>query len=385
VGGTLDVSDPVLLVHACDFGWGSIGKMRLILDKLGDVAIAVDPGASNRELTEEMLDGRHRLVDASLHAPTLALVVNEPAAAEDISARGVPVVYVDSLPYLWRQPHEVPSSAAVYCVQRYPGASLHPENPLSSRADLTWVDAIVPPLRGRRNASGTVVNVGGLHSHMSGSASDAYVRLVLVPAVELLTQQGHDVSAVCGNISAPVRAAVERFLPGVPVGRQTPYDFEATLRTAAFLVTSPGSTTILQAAALGLPTMLLPPQNLSQVLNVETFASHDTHSVAWPAAVLHRDEVERLRPQGEDVVLGYLYGRIVAAAESATLADRVRQSLTAAVKQLASTQPPGDGLREIGTNGAAQVARVVRQGLLAPIPVSAPAVGGGETVGRDRS
>ncbi|MFK8905676.1 hypothetical protein ACJA3G_01295 [Streptomyces sp. YS-3] len=67
------------------------------------------------------------------------------------------------------------------------------------------------------------------------------------------------------------------------------------------------STTILQAASLCLPTALLPPQNLSQILNAEIFGVPGGSVITWPTSVIDRALVDELRPGGEDTVLGYVY------------------------------------------------------------------------------
>jgi hypothetical protein len=57
---------------------------------------------------------------------------------------------------------------------------------------------------------------------------------------------------------------------------------------ADLLITSPGSTTILHAMAINLPTLLLPPQNLSQILNARLCSKPGADTMQWPASVHRR-------------------------------------------------------------------------------------------------
>jgi UDP-N-acetylglucosamine:LPS N-acetylglucosamine transferase len=85
------------------------------------------------------------------------------------------------------------------------------------------------------------------------------VKLVLIPLVEFLRASGCTVLAICGSLSTDVCRQLRTILPECnTIGPQVPHAFERTLTEADLLFAAPGSTTILQAAALSLPTILLP-------------------------------------------------------------------------------------------------------------------------------
>jgi len=359
---------PAVLASVCDFGWGSLGKLRLILEQLGNTPVALDEEAASTPLVRSMLTDRFRFARCARGDAVVALVINDPVAANKITACGTPVIYVDSLPYLWTTPEEVPEDAAVYCAQRYPGGAAPAEGPLSGRA-IYWVDPIVPQGRRRRGGRGAVLNVGGLHSHLSGEAPDAYVRLVMLPLAAALRRGGHCVWAVCGNLPPWACEAIAEILPGCErIGRQSPSAFEETISAADLLFTSPGSTTLLQAAAANLPTVLLPPQNLSQMLNAEIYSSARTVRIGWPQSVIDSARLADLRPLGEDAGLEYVYAALVAAGRSPAARDAVAASISAAVSVPSSGSYLADELSDLGYSGASQVARVIRQAVLAPLP-----------------
>ena len=273
----------------------------------------------------------HRLEDCDV-----ALVINDPVAANQIAVRGLPVVYVDSLPYLWTTDAEIPEpkNVAHYCAQKYPMDRLPVGSSLRNWPDIHWIDPIVPISKGRRGGRGIVINVGGLHSHLVEASVDAYLNLVLFPLVEFVKTDRRIISAVCGNLGADTCASIAALLPECPtIGPQTPYDFEQILRNADLLITSPGSTTILQAISIKLPTLLLPPQNLSQIFNSELYADRSAGVMHWPTSVLNRVAIEQLRPQGEDAVLTYIYQAITDAVSSTRSATEVSSIIENGVRQ----------------------------------------------------
>jgi hydroxymethylcytosylglucuronate/cytosylglucuronate synthase len=358
-----NTQESALLVAACNFGWGSVGKLRLILDELAGVRVILSGERDWVHVTQRLLFPAHRPEPVSGRPlPHTGLVINDPAAADAMAAAGVAVVYVDSLPYLWATPSEIPMSVARYCAQRHPGAGLPAGSPLAGRGDVIWVNPIVPRPRHRIGGGGVVLNVGGLHSHLSDGADEAYLALVVVPLICALRRDGYRILAVCGNVP---RTLLDGLGMGdqVSVGPRTAYAFEDTLRHADILITSPGSTTLFQAAASGLPTVLLPPQNLSQILNAEIFASVGARVIGWPSSVMERSRVERLRPSGEDAVLEYIYGAIRAAAESAAVRAEVAECLSVAVAAAPLSESTLRWDPRLGVDGAATVARIVRQQL----------------------
>jgi len=365
-GATLpDGRQPTLLVAASDFGWGSLGKLRLILAELPGIALASDSTTALAPTIRSVLGDRHRFVDCALTKADLGLVVNDPMIADGWTDAGLPVVYVDSLPYLRTIPEEIPRSVTVYCAQKSP-ASLVPGSPLAERRDIVWVDPLVPRVDRTRDRGGIVINVGGLHSHLAGDSTGAYLRLTLLPLARLLSGAGHHVTAVCGNLPDWAVAELGGILPaGTRIGSQTPFAFERTLAEAGSLITSPGSTTVLQAAAMGLPVSLLPPQNLSQILNAEYFSSSATPACRWPTSVIDRGEVDRLRPEGEDVVLAYIYGQIVRASREGAGETVMAPRLAAMLDELVKGAGTPEHVTALGFDGAGQVAGVVRRELLA--------------------
>ena len=357
-------------VAVCEFGWGSIGKLRLVLDALPDGTPLIPYRFTG--VAEDLLGldrSRHRISDADVSEARVALVINDPPMADELAALGVPVIYVDSLPYLWTSESEVPrpESTVVYCAQKFPRGRLQPFPVLAQRSDLTWIDPIVPAGRRRTGGEGVVVNIGGVHSHVAQDDLAAYESLVLPPTLDALVRMGMPILAVCGHVSDEMSAALHRILgQDTPVGRQSPKEFESLLRRADLLVSSPGSTTLLQAMVIGLPTVLLPPQNLSQILNARIFSRSDSEPMRWPTDVLCEDSIDAMRHEGEEVVVRHIYASLAAAAQNGEASARVASVIRCSLESIPKSGDLRDSIGDLGSRGADAVARLIRQACFAP-------------------
>ncbi|MGH3941041.1 MAG: nucleoside 2-deoxyribosyltransferase [Pseudonocardiaceae bacterium] len=365
-----------LLVGVGEFGWGSAGKLRLVLDRLPEL----DPIVIGSELGHELLvrhaaayrdtprttDDAVRLLD-DLRADA-ALVVGEPVLAERLVAAGCPVVFLDSLPFLWTENDPVAINVDTYCAQRCVPT---PAWDVLCRAKrLVWVDSVVPsdgvgrpdPMASQAHG-GVVINVGGLHSPFSGTTGDSYLRTLLPPVLRAVRDHGLSVDAVCGNIDADQAGWLRTQTgDGVHIGVLSPSEFEAALRSARLLITSPGSTTLLQANQCATPIIILPPQNLSQVVNAEWFGQDRSRAaVTWPDSVLAAEEFKLVRDQSEEVAVNYLYIAVSRAEGDPAVADELYRRAVRVLAERDSLPTRRPHLDRLGSQGAEQVAHEVRR------------------------
>ena len=359
-----------ILLGICDFGWGSLGKASLILEHIDFADIGLfGSGTVNARAREFFGD---RILAAPIHPnqADLAIVINDPALVHELADAGLRVVYVDSLPFLWTKQDEVPRAGSVYsyCAQRYAQErrKFGGSHPQEDTHDVFWVEPIVPSVRTALGGKGVTINLGGLHSHMAHSADHAYLDLILFPLIDAFKKADRTIGAVCGNFSAHTISTLERMLPDAQtLGPVSPKAFETVLLHTDLLLTSPGSTTILQAANMQLPTRLLPPQNLSQILNTWIYGNPLIESLSWPDSVIDLATIEALRPYGEQMLLQVIYSAI----RNARGAPEVLNHMEVMFDNLAKA-PTIDQLdpsvRQLGTKGAYQIGRLVRRALFTP-------------------
>jgi hydroxymethylcytosylglucuronate/cytosylglucuronate synthase len=363
-----------LMVSAFDFGWGGAGKAHLVLSELPGVRTVGVGSSMAKELlgsesfVEWVGESRDEIKDAIERNNVRAgLVIGHMAVASTMTDLGLPVVFVDSLPYLWTEDVDLPVDVDIYCAQMCYALPSLSWPAIRRIRELRWVEAIVPPGRGAVGGSGVVVSVGGLYSVFSTEAGDRYAQCVLPAVLEGILRAGVAVSAVCGNLSPDVCRVVRRMLPrGTHVGAMPPDQFNEVVRRADVLFTSPGSTTMLQADSLGVPVILLPPQNVSQVLNSEWLGSQgaDVAKISWPPHTFDISMFTALRPRGEEQALAYMY-EVVRGAEAD---PDVRSHFVDAAERLAGQKLERGGrhIKFFGSRGAHQVAQYVRQMMLAP-------------------
>jgi hydroxymethylcytosylglucuronate/cytosylglucuronate synthase len=367
-----DQSNFLLLAATRHIGWGGVGKLRLILERLPYAQVMLYGDKHSVAITKEFLGSHHKFIARGSPRLDAALVINDPSVANSIATRNVPVVYVDSLPYVHKTDTDIPAltKVAYYCAQKYPVELLPLTSPsLQKWHDIKWIDPIVPVPQNRRGGRGIVVNLGGLYTYNVGGvqndlvdkAVDAYLSLVLFPLVSLLQACGQKIFAICGNLNAETCRRLRAMLPQCDaIGPQSPYAFERTLTDADLLITSPGSTTILQAMSINLPTLLLPSQNRSQYFNARLYSKPGADIMRWPTSVLNEEKLEKRRSGGISAVLDYVYKSIIAAATSQEVADEVAMVIRNAVLNAPANGVLNHFLPDLGIAGAEQVAELVK-------------------------
>lgn len=250
------------------------------------------------------------------------------------------------------------TDVAAYCAQRVAYHDLSTFEVLSGVKTLVEVGAIIPHrFEGATRTQTALVNVGGVHSPFSDEAP-AYTRVV-VPAVVAALQSAEYEVRVIGNVDAFTASMLPDDVPAGPV----PHDeVGRLLAESAVLFTSPGLTTMLEAGAAQIPTALLPPQNVSQVLNAdEVTRSQDAHParIDWPEHVVHAATVRELAKRSEEDALRFIYAAIEAIEPNPGFATWLRDEC--ACRLPASASWLRDYSDNVGGEGAAQVAQVVRE------------------------
>ncbi|MCS0634811.1 hydroxymethylcytosylglucuronate/cytosylglucuronate synthase [Streptomyces sp. LP05-1] len=397
---------PLVALAGAEFGWGSGGKLSAVLTALAERApgpvrfIGLGSGLGRPLLAGHPVDDWYDLPRSAGHRAEVireiardrgvaaALVVLDGPLAMSLEEAGVPTVFVDSLPFLWTEGDRaaLPLDVSVYCAQRCPELPHECRGVLASVRQLRWVGAVVgvPAARAPRPAAArpyrtALVSLGGLRAPRLGDWS-AYPRLVVPPVLEALAAHGITEAHLAGNLTSQLAARLTegpdpalRVTSG-PLGHGA---FLDRLADCDVLLTSPGLTTLLEAGALGVPTVCLPPQNLSQILNgrFHSRAVGAAVRVPWPKDVLPEDDALALRERGEDHALETIYRSIAsAAAEPGIRGTRARlRAATGEALRTAAAHRSWDGLTEaVGTDGAAQVAHALLSLLPAQPRPSAP-------------
>ncbi len=360
-----------ILCSSVDFGFGSAGKMLSILEHLGDCRLTVVGSELLSSITSTPAAAAHAGAAVSW-GPELewiekgeirvedydaALVILDPDLATELTERGLPVVYVDSLPHIWGPADPICTEVFAYCAQ----ATTQEQQRFEALDDvrtLDWVEPIISVREpGERDHELAVVNVGGVHSpHLVGGTSP-YVATVVLPTVRALLAAGRMVR-VAGNVGGAVAEQLAEL--GVASGVMARPDFLSLVASAGLLVTSPGMTAMLEAGAARTPTILLPPQNLSQILNADALAGEVvSRRIDWPDQWLSRAAVEEARLLGEEAALEVIYDGIECIAD---LPEAPEWVLVQVAQRLAEADFwLSERVAGVGTGGARRVATHVRR------------------------
>ncbi|MFF7020131.1 hydroxymethylcytosylglucuronate/cytosylglucuronate synthase [Streptomyces klenkii] len=414
-----------------EFGWGSSGKLSAVLSALRERAqpplrraqpplrfVGLASGLGRPLLAEHTVDCWYDLPESAAerraavgrivqsHGVRAAVVVLDGAVASELEAAGVPTVFVDSLPFMWTDGDRgaLPLDATVYCAQKYPGVSLEREHEgvLASVSSLRWVEAVIgtppgscldprpPALRplapghpdrrtpdpsesrtGGRPWRKALISLGGLRAPSLPDWT-AYPRAVVPAVLDALADHGVQEAHLAGNLPDGVLAGLVARSPAglrVTAGPLPHSAFLTELTRCDVLLTSPGLTTLLEADRLKVPTVCLPPQNLSQIFNgrYHSRAVGTDVRVTWPESIFGEEEALGLRAKGEDHALELIYGGIGHAAvradavqavqaDAAPPATDLRAAVLAAVRRAAQGADWGALAAAVGTGGAAQVA-----------------------------
>jgi hydroxymethylcytosylglucuronate/cytosylglucuronate synthase len=294
------------------------------------------------------------------------LVILDPARAMALERAGCPIVYVDSLPYLWTAQDRLPYDVTVYAAQLCHAIPRAAWQQLRRIRQLRWVEGITLPgaREHRRPQPGlAVLSFGGLHSPGRVASPGAYEQLVLAPTLRALAAAGFTIIEVCGNVGALAERVAHLAWPAlVRSAARAHSEFLNLLDRAMLLVCSPGLTTLIEAGQRCLPTVCLPPQNVSQILNGARFAEqvHPGCRVNWPARALDIAAIEQARPLGEEAAVALLYASLAAATGQCTQIWRDLEAAVYAAIGQAQVHGSWDGLvTGTGVRGAQQVASML--------------------------
>lgn len=153
------------------------------------------------------------------------------------------------------------------------------------------------------------INVGGLHSPIGNGES--YIKTVIIPILKIFKSE--KIIITCGT-TAKISILNELKNEGIDsrnikVETLQQKDFISSINNAKLFLTSPGLTTIYETESLHKPTIILPPQNLSQFYNIEYAKKilDEYKTINWDTQKLNLDYLQSILPKGETYVVDKIY------------------------------------------------------------------------------
>jgi hydroxymethylcytosylglucuronate/cytosylglucuronate synthase len=368
-----------VLAAAIPFGLGPAGKLATLVEDAPwiswyacgdefDLSI-FEPGAFRGHLWSRDRDAlrdfaRSRHIDR-------AIVVLDPPLALLLEEIGIAVLYVDSLPFLWTDADLVPTRVTAYCAQLCLDLPKPAWRQLGSVRNLIWTQGIVPRDRPRWQNSKRVgqflVNFGGLSSPHSEGLS--YAEAVLPPLLQAIDRSDCQKLMVT---SSKAGVQVLRSVGQTAKGASTRIQLEfCTLPKKVFLreigrseifLTSPGLTTLLETAGIQTPTILLPPQNLSQYSNerMHRMAFPEHESILWPTKNLDFVSLEPHLQKGEELVVKRIDHSLAQLRGDAEIREKLEIAFRMALARVRKCGVRTKSILDvIGGDGSAQILEVL--------------------------
>ncbi|MFA6268526.1 MAG: hypothetical protein WCW13_05395 [archaeon] len=184
---------------------------------------------------------------------------------------GKPVIYIDSLFWMWDSIPETFAKIDKYFVQNF----FNSKESLGKYPFLKNVEFVGPIIDDSQPIQNTkedfvLVNFGGMESALIQIGKNSnYPFIIGKIIIDELEKSGQE-AFICGNDKVLQKLLHDK-PKNVHIGGKSHKEFLELLRKTKLLITTPGLTTSFEAFHYGAPTVFLPPENYSQFLNLKEF------------------------------------------------------------------------------------------------------------------
>lgn len=314
-----------IIIGTNNFGLGPVGKVSSIVTCLSDeysffaCGNEFDLNIFKDGTFKDTLFSKDKEKIANFikkHKINYAIVVLDVELATILMDLNVKVIFVDSLPFMWTQADIdeglLPLDATVYCAQKCCNLTEASKKVLAQVKNLKWINPIQSKFEKKYRPYKEEyihINVGGLHSPIGNGES--YIKTVIIPLLKIFKSE--KIIITCGT-TAKISILNELKNEGIDsrnikVETLQQKDFISSINNAKLFLTSPGLTTIYETESLHKPTIILPPQNLSQFYNIEYARKilDEYKTINWDTQKLNLDYLQSILPKGETYVVDKIY------------------------------------------------------------------------------
>ena len=314
-----------IIIGTNNFGLGPVGKVSSIVTGLSDeynflaCGNKFDLNIFNAGIFKDILFSKDKEKISNFvkkYKIDYAIVVLDVELATTLMSLGVKVIFVDSLPFMWTQADIdeglLPLDATVYCAQKCCNLTNDSKKVLAQVKKLVWINPIQSKLENsyRPYKEDYIhINVGGLHSPIGNGES--YIKTVIIPLLKFFKSE--KIIITCGT-DAKKSILKELKLENIDsknirIETLPQKDFLSSVNNSKLFLTSPGLTTIYETESLHKPTIILPPQNLSQFYNIEYAKKilNKYKTINWGTQKLNLDYLQSILPKGETYVVDKIY------------------------------------------------------------------------------
>ncbi|MDD4081921.1 MAG: hypothetical protein PHD05_00905 [Sphaerochaetaceae bacterium] len=274
----------LVLCDAVPFCFGPISKLIAVAEHLksSDFELVLLASGTSKELGEK--SGLFQVIDCNSEDPvdlennlvlfqkaSVFVTVMNPVAAKFALKIGVPIVFMDSLFWMWDTVPKEFAKIDKYFIQNF----FDSKQVLSKYSFLKNAEVVGPIIDDSFKIESlkddyVVVNFGGMESALIQIGKDSNYPFVIGKIVVEALKKTKKKAFVCGNDKILKQLLVDK-PDNIIIGGKGHKEFLNILRKASMLITTPGLTTTFEAFFYTAPAVFLPPENYSQFLNLKIF------------------------------------------------------------------------------------------------------------------
>lgn len=193
---------------------------------------------------------------------------------------GIPIVFVDILFWLKNEIPDVLRYAQHYCVEDFPGVRESAQKFSSCFTNLSVVGPLISPVKKWSRRKGKLlVNYGGSESPLikPGFNTDYplhLTKLILKKLSDHKYRFSEVIIATGEKAAKSIQSSIQDFPSNVSVQTLEHHSFLHCLSDSELFITAPGLNAPLEAFYSGVPTFYLPPQNFTQIFQLNIYREY---------------------------------------------------------------------------------------------------------------
>lgn len=286
------MNPPILVFDPNPFCYGSISACLSIVTHLKEYHKVLLARDCSEELAGDAFDQiiRCDVKDVSVVASVLAQLqpirayvsISNQTNIQTVVARNIPLIFIDILFWMQEVPHLAMKEALLYLAENYPGTK---EAGLRFAPLMNHLEIVGPLIEKKEGGKRSTKDL--LLVNFGGSESPFVIPGLNTPYPELMTSlilaagaadYFQEVYIATGNkaVISILNSDLE-IPPNVYVQSLTHENFLQTLGCASMFLTSPGLNAPFEGFYHDIPTWFLPPQNVTQVRQLEVYQRAGLH------------------------------------------------------------------------------------------------------------
>ncbi len=212
--------------------------------------------------------------EALFKSADLFVNIMNPLSARFAAERGLPMVQIDSLFWMWEQIAEEILSSEIYFIQDFEGVAEQMKKFSGRIKNPVLVGPIIKEVpNGVPKKNKLLINLGGMESASIKVGVNTEYPYVIMRLINDLLAKGHDFAEIVCAGNRDILEEMKRRTPNGAIHYQffEHNDFLRQIAESRLIISSPGLTTAFEVFNSGTPVFFIPPQNYSQYWNLDSF------------------------------------------------------------------------------------------------------------------